>query len=417
MMILAKKLRLAASSNKAWILLDQAVFSIVSFATTIILARQLGVQGFGVYSAITLFLFLALSLSGAVIIGPFLVLHAKEEDQKGYIDCLAFFQMILCLALGALTIPLISLCPGLSGLDHSIRGLTAFLLIGFLLHDGFRRIFLATAGGRQAFIMDLVSGVTQLAALALLSLRSGLTLPWSLFIVAVTYVPSVFYALAVLRPSLPSRDALRRTLGLHVRAGRWLLLTAFLQWWANNSLVAVSGLFLGMAALGALRLAQSIFGVLNALLQVLENYALPKAAVFLQESRPAMLRFLRRVTAQSFMLLLPFVLLVMLFPGRIFALCGGAAFASHASALRGMAALYCIIFAGYPVRIAMRALLLNRDFFIAYCLSFGFSLLFAKYFITHWQLGGAIAALVVNQLLMLGYWQIVLARKKIFLWR
>ena len=130
-----------------------------------------------------------------------------------------------------------------------------------------------------------------------------------------------------------------------------------------------------------------------------------------------MQRYLRSITIQSMFLLLPVLIALFLFPKQLFLLAGGEAFSSYAYALQGMAILYVLIFIGNPLRIAIRALLLNRDFFIAYVISFLFSISFAQQFIKTWHVGGVIAALIVNQLLMLGYWYAVLARKKFWLWK
>jgi O-antigen/teichoic acid export membrane protein len=114
---------------------------------------------------------------------------------------------------------------------------------------------------------------------------------------------------------------------------------------------------------------------------------------------------------------LPVVVCCIVFAKQIFFLCGGADYIEYAYALQGMSILYLIIFTGYPIRIAIRVFLLNREFFFAYCISFLFSLLSAKYLIQQWQLTGVIISLIINQLLMLGYWQMALSRKKFVLWK
>jgi O-antigen/teichoic acid export membrane protein len=50
------------------------------------------------------------------------------------------------------------------------------------------------------------------------------------------------------------------------------------QWFSSNFFTLVAGIYLGVNALGALRLVQSFFGVINVILQTVENYYLPKTA-------------------------------------------------------------------------------------------------------------------------------------------
>lgn len=397
--------------------MDQVVFSAGSFLATVLMARQLGIAEFGAYSSIVLYLYLLLSMSVSLVTAPFQVLQAKVQDRQRYYGALFQMQLLVCILFAALTAGI--LLSGFAFLKPLRSHLFVIILLmtGFLMQDFFRRIFLAGGKAKQAFVADLISVLLQTAWLIITAVSHTLTLGYGMFIIAVTYVPALIWAIRIAGPVRFSVVPVKQYIRLHWLQGRWLLLTAGLQWWANNFLVAVSGLFLGLPALGALRLAQTLFGVLNALLQVLENYALPAASVLNETSTEKMKLYLRQMMRSSFLLLLPVVIIAILFAKQIFILCGGAQYADYAYVLQGMAVLYLFIFIGYPLRIAIRVFLMNRDFFIAYCVSFLFSFLTAKYLIGNWQLTGVVVALIINQMLMLGYWQFVLARKNFILWK
>jgi hypothetical protein len=49
----------------------------------------------------------------------------------------------------------------------------------------------------------------------------------------------------------------------HIYQGKWLFLTAVVQWWSSNFFAVTAGIILGPLALAALRLVQSLFGILN----------------------------------------------------------------------------------------------------------------------------------------------------------
>jgi O-antigen/teichoic acid export membrane protein len=404
-------------SEKAWVLLDQVSFSASSFITTVLLARVLSISQFGVYSSLVLYLYLLLSVSNALITAPFQVLLAGVSNQQVYISTLLVLQLMVTTFLLLFTV--LIFCLDLPLLQPLWPQLPQILLLvtGFLFQDFFRRLFLATQKAKTAFWMDTISGILQLSWLLLAGYQQQLDTSKAIFIVGATYIPSIGFAFFNTGKLQTNAAALKLFTKQHWMAGKWLLLTSFLQWWGNNFLVAAAGLFLGINALAALRLCQTLFGVLNALLQVFENYGLPRASALYQLSKEQMVVYLRVLTKWSLLLLVPVTIATLLFAEEILLLCGGRAYIEYAYALQGMGVLYIIIFFGYPVRIAIRVLLLNSDFFIAYCISFSFSLLSATFFIRQWHLYGVIAALIINQLLMLFYWQFALSKKKIFLWK
>ena len=412
-----KKIVNILQSDKGWVLADQLVFSGVSFLTTLVLAKHLAIEQFGEYSSVVLYLFLVLSISGALIVSPFQILQAKYMDSKAYVPTLFVMQLVMCAGLSGITMVIANLYADAFASVVNEWPLIICLLTGFLFHDFFRRIFIATERPKLAFVIDAVSGSLQLGWFVYAVYTTGLTFHLSLVIIAVTYIPSILIGMISTFAVIPSiKDVLFYT-KKHVESGKWLLLSSFFQWWSSNFMVALSGLFLGIKALGALRLAQTLFGVLNALLQMVENYVLPIASKMYEKSAGRLKQYLQHTTLVSLVLLVPFVLVCLLFPQEIITRLGGVDYAEYSFAVQGMAILYVVIFLGYPVRIAVRVFMLNRHFFIAYAASFAFSFLTAKAIIVQWSLTGVIVALILNQLLMLGYWQYVLAKKKFVLWK
>lgn len=405
-------------TSKGWALLDQVVFSASSFLTTLLLARALGTKSFGAYSLIVLYLYLLLSVSNALIAGPFQVLYAASQRRESYRSSLLILQAGLCVFFGALTAFLVSInaggIPGVKG-----NGLALIILVaGFLMQDFFRRLFLVMDQPRKAFILDSLSSILQAGGLLFFCFRGELTIGTGLYVIGLTSIPSVIYAWIAARPVRVSGKDIKDSIRQHLHQGKWLLATAFLQWWANNFLMATAGLFIGFSALAALRLSQTLFGVLNAVLQLLENYTLPRASALLQQENTTTFRnYLHHTGRQTLLFALPFLSAAFLFPGQILSLAGGTEYTGYAYALQGMVLLYAIIILGYPIRIAVRAMLLNREFFMAYLVSGLFSLLTVRLIVQQWQVAGVIAALLINQLLMLVYWHRVLKRKNIVIWK
>ena len=64
----------------------------------------------------------------------------------------------------------------------------------------------------------------------------------------------------------------------------------------TNFFILVAGVYLGIEALGALRLVQSFFGIINIGLQTIENYFLPKVASLYHQSVLEAKKYLVQIT-------------------------------------------------------------------------------------------------------------------------
>ncbi|MEO6930053.1 MAG: oligosaccharide flippase family protein, partial [Chitinophagaceae bacterium] len=194
--------------------------------------------------------------------------------------------------------------------------------------------------------------------------------------------------------------------------GKWLIMTAMLQWWSGNLFIVAAGLYLGAAAFGAIRLAQNLFSMLNLVLQVFENYVVPRAAQIYKTSSQNLRSYLRSVSVKVGLLFVPLSLALGFFARPVLGFLGGEQYESYGIAVQGLAVLQLLIFLSYPIRIAIRVLLLNKVFFIGYIITSLFSVLAARTFIQWGNLEGVIAGLLVNQVLIIVYWQVMLHRSK-----
>lgn len=412
-----RKISSLLGAEKIWVLMDQAVFSASSFFVTIFLARQLGIEGFGQYSSLVLALYLLVSISNALIIGPFQVQLVKEKNQQHYLGHVLILQFALCILMVAVVTIIYTLGVRKTGMLPINLPSALLMAAGFVMQDFFRKIFIAARKIKQAFAVDLVNALLQVGLLTIFSLAYQMDLVMAVGLSAIAYAGSFLLALYLYPKPKYDYQRFRFYLGLHMENGKWLLMTSILQWISNNLLFAAAGIVVSMKALGALRLAQSLFGVLNALLQILENYALPRASELYASGMDHMKKYLWQVSSRSLTLLLPILAITILFPKQIFQLCGGQEFIGYAYALQGMALLYLVIFLGYPFRMATRVMMMNRAFFMAYCVSATFSIVASGILIREYQLQGVIIALIVNQLLMIGYWHFMLSKKQFILWK
>lgn len=404
-------------SNKGWVLADQAVFSGSSFVTTLLLARLLTPAFFGAFAAVVLFVYLAISLLNALVIQPLQVNLARIKDPSSYLAFSFWLQLVLSLLLAAGLWVFTQVFPAVAAEYLQLLPEIMVFGTGFIFQDYFRKLWLAQARVRQTLAIDVLTAFLQLGCLSYLLFKGATSLAAALACLGWAYLPSVAYGLWLIRPKIQKISGSRVYLLTHYQQGKWLLLTALVQWWSGNLFVVASGLFLGMQALGAFRLVQSLFGVLNVLLQTFENYALPQTARLLNHSSLLARNYLRHISIRSALLFGSLLLFIFLLADHIIVLAGGAVYAPYAYVVQGMAILYLFIFFGYPIRLAIRALVLNHYFFLGYLLSLLFSLLSYQYLLEQFQLLGAIGGLLGSQLILLAFWQFVLRKNNFSLWK
>jgi O-antigen/teichoic acid export membrane protein len=410
--------RLLQQSPKTWVLADQAVVSGSSFVTNILIARALGITDYGKFSVILLVQLFMLSIQQAVSTGILQVMvHRYEQQERAFYIKGVFYAQCGLFLLGSLgCLSLFLLAPALT---YGYPGLVAPGLIGtilFLAQDLLRKTLLSLGRENRAFFIDTLTNAIQLAILGGFIVTGHFSLTKACWTIGLTFIPSVALGIAWVKPGRPSFPAVRNVFQVHKAQGGWMLLSALLQWFAGNLFVVAAGWWLGLAALGALRLAQYTFGMLNVVLQAIENYVLPKASR--SHDTPAQFnRYLQQVLKKSLVLIGPLLLLVVLFARPLLAFSGGSEYVHYAYVMYGLAATYLLILAGIPVRIALRTKLLNRSYFTGYLLATLFSLLTAKWMIHQWGLSGVLAGLFLTQLILMAYWLRALKTKNVIAWR
>lgn len=288
--------RLRAMRDPALSFTDQALSSACNFLTTILLARALGLEAFGVYTMVWLALYLAMSLQLGLIVSPMMSIGAKERgaEAEAYYTIVFLHQAgYVVVASGAIFAALTFAGADSALADAALPG--AMAAASYLTQDFLRRYLFARRRPAAILLIDAINQILKLGALAALWQAGMIGVANALWAVAGAAVVSTVCGLGMSGPLLWRRQVLASVTGRQWRSARWLVLTGSVQWVLSYSgLLVTAGLF-GPKVLGALRAAQSLLAVLNVVREALENIVPPLAGkAFAERGMPGLHRTLRR---------------------------------------------------------------------------------------------------------------------------
>lgn len=395
---------------------DQAVVSGFSFLSGVVMARYLGLQGFGVYSIAWLGVMIASSINQPFIIAPMQTLSGKKEktEQKEYLQSLVFKQLLVAGLMGFLAFMAVIIMSYV--LDNwkvqSIILAFPLAVFSFLLQDFFRRYFFVIGKPLKALVVDIIAyGGVLLSAFAIHFVRT-MDAQFVLLLTAVFFLYASLMGLWSMEHLHFSPRRIKAVILEHWGFSKWLTATAVLQWFSGNLFIITAGAILGPTAVGATRMAQNIVGITHVLFLAMENIIPVRAAGFQRDGgTEKMFSYLWKFTLQMGMLTLTLLALIAIFSKQIILTFYGSEFIEYRYLLIAFCILYVIIFVGYPLRYAIRTLERTRVIFMSFIASSIFSILSAYPIITFFGLNGVIIGLMLTQLITLGIYLFALRKE------
>ena len=290
------------NKEKLAVLTDQALVSGVNFVTSILLARVLGLESYGLFALIWMVVLFASSLHQAFIIKPLYTLYPKSENPKDYLKNLMGIQI----GFAVLTYGLVWLVLTVAFQMYPEWNQAGFiwqvpaLATLFVCNDYFRRLLFVLHRPFAVLCIDAIGyGLQPLLLLVLwqtdlLSISQALNTLIGTFFVAIVVAALFFY-----RSGYTLKSS-QQTALQHWKFSRYLIGTALLQWVSGNLFILVGGSVLGAVAVGAIRIAQTIMGVMHVLLLAMENLIPIRAAEILAASgKIKMMDYFGKISRQA----------------------------------------------------------------------------------------------------------------------
>ena len=391
-----------------WALTDQTMVSGVNFLWAIILARFLGLEEFGRFSLAWMAVLFALGFQGAMIISPMMSIGPKQSAaetpfyygavivQQVLLSGLIFLAMLTATRLGAAAFP-----------EWNVESLAfplASAALAFLFQNFFRRYFFTRGRGSTAFATDAIYYLGQIAVLLwlLLVVRDGINSAKVLWALSAAGAAATLYGALQVERIEWSRGVFRATASHHWHFSKWLLGSSIMHWTSGNFFIVAAGALLGAAAVGALKAAQTLMGVTHIFFMGLENVVPIRASWHLRHGgKSALIVYLKRVTLFGELATASIATIVAIAPDFWLQLIFGSEYIGYGHVLRWFAVTYLFLFLGLPLTAGLHAIEHTRTIFWARCWSTFFSLVAAYPMINLLGISGAVAGLLVANVILI----------------
>lgn len=404
-------------------LIDQAMVSGANFVTGVLLARFLGLSSYGVFAMAWLVVLFYGSIQQAFVIAPMQSLYPKkaEGEKRRFLNLLFLQQLVFAVLVSLLTFVFCSYSSVMffdSMQLESVNVIMPLAVFTYLMNEYFRKLFFVKGRNHTALILDLISYSTQIVGLVGSAYLHQLNLQRAIIIIAMSNSISATYGLLKVQNLAFEFRHFRQHILETWDYSCWLIGTSLLQWFSGNFFIVTAGGILGPAAVGAIRMAQNIIGVLNILFLAMENFIPANAArIYHEQGLRTLYTYLRQVMMVAGAMTIAMLITIVVFSHQIIDMLYGNAYLQYENLLFGFSILYVFVFIGLPLRFFIRTVEKNRDIFVSYVLSAGFSLLLAAPMVAAFGMAGVFIGLILAQVIVQLWYLYSLKSEIITLWK
>lgn len=322
-------------SHVKWVVADQLMVSGMNFLTGILLARFLGVEGYGQFVLLyTVFLY-GNTFQVALIIAPMVSIApqaSSEAERTNYLKGILTLQFLFSFLLSLLVV--------LSGkgvgkwfssinIEDSLLPLAISILF-FQLQDWLRRYYFILGKGKAVFINDFISYGGQILLLLLFHELVKLTLANAFLAIAVSSAIAFFIGMLA-ENIIPTWSYASSAFQQSWRFGRDLLFSGQIYWAGSQGILILASGILGAKAVGGIRAAQNIVGPLSILFQAMENIIpLQAAQHYTQNQLTGLMNYIKKVSLSVGLLLAVPCIVIALLSKTLMELAYGKAYSGFA---------------------------------------------------------------------------------------
>jgi len=393
-------------------LLDQGMVSGMNFITGLLLARFLGLEGYGQFVlAYGIILFIS-GIQVALIISPMMVKAPTldEEHIPGYFQSAGILQILFSLA-SYLTVALIGIIVNFFNPNIETYLFLAPLGIAtifFTAQDYLRRYYFVTNKPASALINDIISYCLQAILILYFGLSETLDAEKSLWLIAITSAAAVSFGLLaqggiVKSPyTVNKRENFIRLCIDHWQFGKWLIARNITYWGGSQFTIYLSAALLSVAMVGAITATRNIIGIANILFLAMENFVPSRAAKRFKSGGYASLqKYITRVSLLGGSLTASIVLVAVIAPEFWLNLIYGDEYQGYGALVYWWSAYYLIGFFHKPISAGLRTLNMTKEIFYATVAGTAVALIASYPMIIYIGITGAMVTMLGVQAIML----------------
>lgn len=307
-------------------ILDQGIFAGSNFVISILLARWLPAEQYGMYAvAFAVFLFLV-NFHQALLLEPMLVFGSSvyRDCLRGYLKAL----ILLHLCLSAVIIIILCVSAGValrlgqaSGLSSALIGI-AFAAPSVLLFWVLKRVFYLKLSPGPSVASAVLYCILTIGGLAVVYKHGSLSMFSALLLMAFGGLGASAVLLVYLGmrlPSSPDAPSLLETWRRHWSYGRWALGANAMMWVPINAFYPLLSRFSGMAQAGELKALMNFAAPMLQTCAALSSLMLPYSARVLgQRGAAGVSVVVRRMTLLCVSCAVPYWVVLLLLRGPAF---------------------------------------------------------------------------------------------------
>ena len=375
-------------------LVDQGIFSGGNALLQVVLLHTLGLEHFGEYAFIMIFVMGLTALNQSLIVLPYQVLHANSDynGTKVEITTLQIQALGIYFVLGVLFF-LVNLVFDV--ISFSLLECSFFYGLVYVLHDFLRKRMFVEDKYHRLIFLD-IGVIFSALGTATVCWFTNYGIRFFLLVTALGMLLTCIMFLGKVRIKLSNT----LTYKFHWDHSKWLAASTVAQWFSGNIILSTAGVILGPWVLGVVRMGQTINGVLGVVFQLMESYLPSKLSqIYYQSGYSVFTKALVKIGFRAVMATVAIAAFLVFFRSDVLSLIFGSEGETYANIMFWFGALLVVNVFNIMVRFYIRTLNMNRIIFESYIILALMSSLLATYLVEDWGLHGVCFGLLANQVI------------------